>query len=57
MVLRDATNPFFFFKNAIEYVLACDVVDQQLVTVVSQNDANPVAIAIDLGALTFYPIL
>jgi len=54
--ILSASNPFYFFNNAIEYVLSCDISQGHLLTVVSQNDANPVALAIDLMKLKFYDL-
>jgi glycosyltransferase involved in cell wall biosynthesis len=47
------TDPFYFMNNAIEYVLSITIDQLQLITIVSQNDANPVALAIDLNNLKF----
>ena len=59
--LRSYSNPFYFLSNAIEYVLACSVhSDEQgrsvLTTIVSQNDANPVALCVDLALVTFFEV-
>ena len=48
------TLPFYFNKNAIEYVLALDITpDGRLKTIVSQNDADPLFVEMDLSALAF----
>ena len=59
--LHSASNPLYFLNNAIEYVLACSVhTDEQertvLTTIVSQNDANPVALCVDLALVPFFKL-
>jgi len=51
--LEAYTNPFYFCKNHIEYCLGIDIKDNVLTAIVSQNDSNPVVVAIDFSSLQF----
>jgi tetratricopeptide (TPR) repeat protein len=53
---ESCTDPFYFINNHIEYCLGIDIKDNQLYTIVSQNDMNPVLIQIDMADLRFIQI-
>jgi hypothetical protein len=48
--------PFFFVEKKIEYCLGLEIKSGSLFAFVSQNDANPVVVEIELGALEFVAV-
>jgi glycosyltransferase involved in cell wall biosynthesis len=50
------TMPFFFVEKKIEYCLGLEIKSGSLFAFVSQNDANPVVVEIELGALEFVAV-
>jgi glycosyltransferase involved in cell wall biosynthesis len=50
------TMPFFFVKKQIEYCLGFEIKSGSLFAFVSQNDADPVVVEIELGALEFVAV-
>ena len=50
------TMPFSFVKKNIEYCLGLEIKSGSLFAFVSQNDANPVVVEIELGALEFVAV-
>lgn len=50
------TMPFFFVENQIEYCLGLEARSGSLFAFVSQNDADPVVVEIELGALEFVAV-
>lgn len=50
------TLPFYFKTNHIEYCLGIEMRDETLIAIVSQNDANPILVTIQLSDLTFTDI-
>lgn len=54
VALHSYSLPFFFFENAIEYTLGCNLRNDLLGVIVSRNDANPWLATIDLSRLEFH---
>jgi len=54
--IQEYTLPLYFKNNHIEYTIGMTIQDDTLITIVSQNDCNPVLVKIKLNTLKWIPI-
>ena len=50
------TNPFYFFKNHIEYVLGLDIRDDTFYAIASRNDTDPILVNVSMSTLVFFEL-